>query len=361
MTYNVTEASGGAYPRDPPGEFDGEFDATPGIAVASPAGSGPFPLFLYLPPTGICHREAASLSMVQAMVQRGFVSASIQYPYNTEYCELDFLEKARTLTNGPISMLCALPQVDCALGIASSGSSQGGHLAALVARYEPRITAAAMYVAFRPGGKCASPPAKMDILDDVNLGEYLPKEKKRTIVIDADPEHGGEAATALSESKLISGYDCGTSFDCLQSDGSGYHILAHADLPPIPDWYPSWHASIWDLTVGKFQPWFWEGVKGNESWSVQNNLDWLAEAAMATPGVTCGEVKASYKASKCCNNPQGAFTLKGRRLEGNYVSESDILLKLRTALQSVKAKEGSAGAARLAKAVSSLTARYLDV
>jgi len=338
--------------------------STAGIAVASPVGPGPFPLFVYSPGTGVCYANAGPLQLVQEMVKRDFVSASIEYPEMDGY--MDFKTKAQTLTNGsasPLGILCALENVDCSLGIASAGYSQGSHLANLMSIYmdgipdAPQVTASLTLL----GGAHNLGANMLYIVKDSDVAEYLPKERRRSVAIEGDRFFAPTIEEGLDNQKIMSGYDCGDSFHCLQSDGSGYFIIANADLPPLPASFEQfqigWHESILDFETFEFQPWF---LDGPEVWTMKHNLDWLAETAQSnhatavSEAVTCGEVKMAYKDSNCCGNPAAIFRMaqRDRRLQ-NIVATDDktLLFNIEEALKQATRSGGHAKTRLLAEKI----------
>jgi len=323
MQYDVSASSEGVFPftKDHSGcagmpasqcngDFGGPFkqmcpelcqqpndDPMRNVFVVFPDGTGPFPLFVYFTGTSVCNRNPAPLQMLKAMAMRGFVSASIEYPQGQSYCSFNFHDKAKAITNGaasPMGMLCALPEVDCSLGIATAGYSQGAILATLVPKYEPRVTAS-----FAIAGHlitrelCESVPWIGSVSEanavNADLGDlaHLPKNKRRYVIIDLDVDNKDDTGTpsgaaALQKLKAATGSDCGDEYACLQGDGSGYFVINHADIPPFPDWFPTyglgWHEHIIDFEVspGEWQSWF---LNGPQPWTINNNLDWLCSAA----------------------------------------------------------------------------------
>jgi len=65
-----------------------------------------------------------------------------------------------------------------------------------------------------------------------------------------------------------------------------------------------------------------------------------------TEGMTCRDMKKAFKASGCCGNPMGNFTMD-RRLS-TAVDDDEILIRIETTLQNTKAKKGSKKSAKLA-------------
>jgi hypothetical protein len=115
------------------------------------------------------------------------------------------------------------------------------------------------------------------------------------VIIDLDKENADStgafsAAATVQLMKTATGADCGDNFACLQSDGSGYFIINHKDLPPFPAWFTDygmgWHESIIDTENRmEWQSWF---LQGDQPWNMNHNLDWLAQAAIIkeTPTAT---------------------------------------------------------------------------
>merc|ERR1712137_165904 len=81
--------------------------------------------------------------MCLEMTRRGFVSVSIEYP--EDYSIADLGSKTDAVMGGNASaseQLCQqIPSVDCRLGLAVSGIGQGGQIAQIAAKYDPRVTA----------------------------------------------------------------------------------------------------------------------------------------------------------------------------------------------------------------------------
>merc|ERR550525_1955827 len=229
-----------------------------------------------------------TLQIVQEMVKHGFVSASIEFPEYTGYDLSAFETKASALTNGsssPLGILCALEKVDCSLGIASAGYSQGSHLAKLISMYmEPSAPHVTACLTVAGGAYFHYKGNVYTAVDVAAVDEHLPKERRRSVIIEGDGVFAPTMEDALVNQKMLSGYDCGDSIDCLQSSGSGYFIIPNADLPEYPEWFEAlekplgWHEAIYDWTTFQFQPWF---LDGPENWTMRHNLEWLAETAQS--------------------------------------------------------------------------------
>lgn len=359
--------------------------ANAGFAVVNPpSGTGPFPLFVYFPGTELCHTRKASLQIAHEMAKRGFVSAAVEYPGLATYG--DFPEKAQALTNGtgsPLGMLCALNGVDCSLGIASAGYSQGGHLAAMIAKYTenipgaPKVTAVLGIASGRP---YYWGPRPYDYADDAVIGHLLPKERRRFMVIEGDADFAKTLESAVAEYTILSGYDqtskCPATMgtqeqlqckaNAIQSDGSGYFIIENKDLAPLPSWFASsgmgWHEAYQDWLSDEWVQWF---LTGPEVWAMPKSLDWLAKTAKSGPPMgtekevgsnvlTCGEIKKAYKESKCCKNPSNPFKMNKedqRRLMSADVEEEALLAWIESSLKEALSSGGQAAASKLANQI----------
>jgi dienelactone hydrolase len=270
------------------------------VAVVSPTGSGPFPLAVYFPGTTVCYKDSAPLQYIHKLAQQGFVAASIEYKdYDDDGGKTNFRTKAQLITNGSDSAmgrLCALSQVDCSMGIASMGYSQGGHIALLVSTYmrtvpgQPKVTSAYMISSGQPNALLAGLAGNEDqdvtIVNNNVIEPFLPKEKRRYTFFVGDDIFGPTVEAELAQSKNLSGYDCSTRLDCFQADGSGYQVIPQ-DAVPASVWngtdYVNWHG-IQYRSDGLIYDWF---LEGNSSWSANKGIEWLSRTArIPTPPTT---------------------------------------------------------------------------
>jgi dienelactone hydrolase len=165
-TYDINAASGGIF-SETAGMIKGEYPAT----------GGPFPLFVWSPGTGGLPSDNVPGIMVREMASRGYAAVAVQYG---DYTNIDnkFEAKASAIagssSSSALSVLCALDYIDCSKGIASAGYSQGTHIAALLAKYSNKVTAAYMIEGARP-----TISGTYTICDAVNLNSHLPASKRR--------------------------------------------------------------------------------------------------------------------------------------------------------------------------------------
>ena len=235
--------------------------------------------------------------------------------------------------SNPMVVLCGRARVDCAAGVAIHGLSLGGLLARTAPTFAPTaVSALLVYSAgvIVAGGRtccavapsqnvsCCAPPAADGFVAyggavlPCELGEsldpYLPPSKRR-LVIGANDRYYGDADCsdlsdhhspcvyhhhsaygAIAQSKLSSGYDCGTSFDCLQPDGSGYYVPTADEVGGEPTWVSQGHLFYadcqgcavnggtrdCDLLGCPFSASFGES---DAPWGMRASMDWLAAAA----------------------------------------------------------------------------------
>src|ERR1700744_4081106 len=124
-----------------------------------------------------------------------------------------FSQKAST---NVISYACSLPEADCSGGVGVSGFSQGGAIAVVAANYDSRVKAAwVMGVNGPTPAMGLAPPAGTRV---------LPDDKIRDDLGQLDVTGGGGSPLDTSALTALTGDSCGTTYNCLQPDGSGYYI-----------------------------------------------------------------------------------------------------------------------------------------
>lgn len=175
------------------------------------------PLFLYFAGTagGAADNSAlydsqAAARVNQAMAARGFVALAVEYD-NT--LGSFFTNKLPCLygPDNPQSLLaraCALPEVDCVLGIATWGHSQGAMIAHAAANYDVRVRA--VWTAGYSG----------------LAGASLPFDRLRTVNGEGEPMNSN-VATANKTVGLSPAEQCPDDGrdQCLRDDGSGWIIV----------------------------------------------------------------------------------------------------------------------------------------
>lgn len=188
------------------------------------AGGRRFPLFLYLPGTNfLLTRDefrveylVAARAVTEAMARRGFVALAVDYDngpaawLSDHAAQLDCLFSPAE-AGSIVARACALPEVDCGLGIATWGHSQGALLAHRAHDLDARVAAA--WVTGYGGDAAAT----------------LPPSRLRVVNAEADFDNGSKATL-----DRVAGFDPSECADearhtCLRPDGSGWVRVLRAD------------------------------------------------------------------------------------------------------------------------------------
>ena len=236
---------------------------------------------------------------LNGMAARGYAPFCVHYPRTAllEYNGGWFDQKAQWIyssTNplNAINVICGQPGVDCALGIAVHGFSQGSHIASLSKKYEPRVTGilgfgagCASTILFSPaftargliydhaqaqslsGAGCWSAGSPTSTHPtQTQQKDYRDKSIYRVISGVNDEIFGHQ-----QQMHYHTGYNCGYEHDCLQADGSGYYLIRAAENPQGDADGHNFFRNGNSLTT-YFQ-------NGAYPWSMNPNLDWLAPRA----------------------------------------------------------------------------------
>jgi len=297
LEYDASLASNGWQSECIPDQFG---DTTCQILGYEPEISrDPRPLFVWVPCTGGKAKYNLPQYFTREMSERGYVSVSFDYPDPVQNIYL-LEEKTNTLFNAsnpntPLSIMCARENVDCSLGVAVAGFSQGTHITLLSSTVNSNVSATYTIEGARvtwPSGSGST------MCDNVNIEPYLPKNKRRYILGEGDIYYAWEPIDgsngfkpsleeAITNNKILSGYDCEDNRDCIQEDGSGYFVTTTEDCVPVPREacppfgvpnHTNWAGGkTSDIAIA---PWF----DNDSDWGVRASLDWLAEAARKSTG-----------------------------------------------------------------------------
>ena len=232
---------------------------------------GTHPVFVWTVGTGEVFTDNLSMTIVNAMAARGFVSASVQYDNDA------FGGNSRTATgkarciynrNNPasaISKLCARATADCNKGIVVAGFSQGSVLADLAANFDARVRAA---WGLGNGVQYAFINLRSAVADG---NRTLPSSRLRAVNGEQDQFLAGNDMTRTQDQELT-GLNCGpTAQSCLQPNGSGWYIVFNSQVQDGA-------ADHCYMAVGgcgninTLDPTF---VNGTAPWSLGPNLDFL--------------------------------------------------------------------------------------
>jgi hypothetical protein len=228
------------------------------------------PLFLYFVGTafskddeGATFDNIAALTVAQAMARRGFVALSVAYDNGIAALISDHDNQLRCLFEAPTGVLaqaCALPQVDCDLGIAMWGHSQGAAVAAASANYDARVRA--VWTTGYGG----------------NMKTRLSPHRMR--VVNGEDDQTGKLGTTVGLTKD----ECTGADQCLRADGSGWIIVRKAQLAD-PERATADHCwfdrrACKDGTLS-LEP-TWVDPASKRPYALEANADWLAKTARRT-------------------------------------------------------------------------------
>jgi hypothetical protein len=227
------------------------------------------PLFLYFVGTAFVSPDAsasydgmAATKVVEALARRGFVALSADYDHGPLAWLSDHTGQLACLFGAGnkqslIAQACALPQVDCNLGIAVWGHSMGGYVAAMAYNQEPRVRAV---WATGYGGDGAA---------------KLPKSRLRVVNGEADTSNG--TAATLNTITGLRPADCPDADQCLRADGSGWIIVRKSQLAAPANssadhcWFDRQHCSDSAITL---EP-NWIHPDSREPFALESNADWM--------------------------------------------------------------------------------------
>jgi hypothetical protein len=230
------------------------------------------PLFLYFVGTNFVDDEAtfrekmkpAAEAVTGAMARRGMVALWVEYDNSAlawlgdHVAQLGCLFGASNAQNA-LAAACALPQVDCNLGIATWGHSQGGYVANRAHNDEPRVRATWL-VGY--GGDAQS---------------TMPKNRIRVVNGENDTTNGQVATVnQVSGLTLAECPDDGRS-QCFRPDGSGWVIVRAKDcVTSTADhcWFDK--KTCTDSQVILEQNWI--DPASTKPFALERNADWVASA-----------------------------------------------------------------------------------
>ena len=225
------------------------------------------PLFLYFVGTRFVESDTsarfeseAAKKVTEAMARRGFVALSADYDNSLSFA----LDKVSCVfaSSNPMSLLqqaCTRPNVDCELGIATWGHSQGALMAHAASDHDTRIRA--VWTTGYSGG------------------DYpLPDSRLRVVNGEADTMNG--TWSTLNSAAGTSAAECpddGRS-SCLRADGSGWIVVRASDcVTSSADhcWFDRTSCVASEIAL---EP-NWIDPASTEEFALEANADWVAETA----------------------------------------------------------------------------------
>jgi hypothetical protein len=197
------------------------------------------------------------------MARRGFVALSVDYDNSLS---LD-TTKASCLyasdnADSMLAIACALPEVDCALGIATWGHSQGAAIAHAAATFDARVRA--VWTTGYSGGDSPLPPERLRVVNGENDSMNSP-------VATLNKAAGLDASTCPDDGRS----------ECLRDDGSGW-ILVRKSACQLNSADHCWFdkASCIANTIS-LEP-AWIDPSSTAPFALEANADWIA-ATVARP------------------------------------------------------------------------------
>lgn len=243
---------------------------TRGFAPAGAAGAR-YPLFLYFVGTAFVatdasaqHDSPAPLAVTEAMARHGFVALSVKYDNDALAWLSDHGNQLACLFDGAkpeslITKACSLPNVDCDLGIATWGHSQGAYVAHMAHNREPRVRA--VWTTGYGGDAAAT----------------LPVDRLRVVNGEADAGDNGSAAKLMMITGLTA-EECTEPDQCLRADGSGWIIVRKSELA-MPEVSTADHCWFDRQSCGAgtivLEP-SWVEPQSDKAFSLEKNAAWVA-------------------------------------------------------------------------------------
>lgn len=257
------------------------------------------PLFIYTDGTGntnnMTERDPV---LVTEMALRGYFAVAVDFYDNLLFIYGWVNQKAAFIyddtpgSRSVIGQLCYSPDlpIDCGLGVAAAGWSQGANIASLARNYCKWVTAALLF----GNGYSASYIINVNV-KTTNEHILLPENRRRSIVGEKDAIFGGSLAGVEAQQIATSGYDCSDHedrYDCFNDDNThaGYYIV-----PGAPH-------NVMGCTAESFEKFKDPATK----WGLKQNFDWLSERGRDTE-VCLSILPHIYLALDCTFSPYLSF------------------------------------------------------
>jgi hypothetical protein len=253
-----------------------------GAACSTPYGTTGFepvdasgarhPLFLYFVGTAFvpgdtsaAHTSEAAMKVTEAMARRGFVALSAEYDNGPIAWLSDHVAQLACLfgSTNPASLLagaCALSNVDCDLGVAAWGHSQGALVAHLAANSDGRVRA--VWATGYGGDSRAT----------------LPPNRFRVVNGEADTTNG--LVASLNTTAGFTSAECPDDGrdECLRTDGSGWIVVRRADCQVSTADHCWFDRKSCTDTVITLEP-NWVDPASVKPFALERNADWVAGTA----------------------------------------------------------------------------------
>jgi len=254
-----------------------------------PEGDGPFPLAVYLQGTRMPYGHPMSVAMLEQMAQRGFVAVNIHYSnmrYGGGDCQV-WEGKASNVASC-VDQMCEHEKVDCSLGLAVWGYSQGGQVSSLVGNYTTHTVTAqfGMSSSIMSHGYTSTGITWSEAQGEC-LKLKVPANKRRILIGDKDGHFGGngkfgsgETEDVIAMCQLALGLqpsDCPDEMHCIQDDGSGYYVATQSETGVMMNHF--WFIGIGATGISGLSAAFSSPPNADDPWGAKVNFDWLASTA----------------------------------------------------------------------------------
>lgn len=242
-----------------------------------PASDAParHPLFLYFAGTMFVAGDTstsvdskAATAVTNAMARRGFVALSAEYDNGAIAWLSDHENQLACLFDSSneknlLAAACALPNVDCSLGIAAWGHSQGALVAHLAATHDSRVRAV------WTTGYGGDSRATLSV--------------NRLRVVNAEGDTGNALVPGLDKTAGFTLDECPDDGrkQCLRTDGSGWIIVQKVDCA-VTSADHCWFDKVTCADNGETLEPNWTDPASTKPFALETNADWVA-ATLARP------------------------------------------------------------------------------
>ena len=195
-----------------------------------PSATGKYPVYVHIVGTGETYDGELAMTQVQAMANKGFVAATVEYSNGSFGSCSTIGTKARCIfnsgsSNSAIAKLCARSKADCSKGVVTGGLSQGSIISVLSKNYDSRVRASY--------GQGAGTNYSIYNLSSCmnNGGHTQAADRIRLVNGESDSFVGPTASNVRTANQAITGLSCGSSaFSCFRSNGSGWYIVKGSEV-----------------------------------------------------------------------------------------------------------------------------------
>jgi hypothetical protein len=246
---------------------------TENITGREPTAAGTYPVFIYAVGTTETFTNASAIAAITGMANRGYVSATVQYPNSSFGSCTTIGGRAKaifdpTSATSAVTALCARAKADCSKGIVVGGFSQGSIIATLAKNTEPRVQAAY-------GIGDHNSYSFFNLSSCMNNGNHtLSNTRLRIVNGEVDTFGGGNQNAVRTKAQAVTGLTCtSTSTSCLQSNGSGWIIVLNGQVSDgqADHCYMRASGGCSGSQSNLDQGW----ANGADPWELNANLDWL--------------------------------------------------------------------------------------